>query len=943
MAEESFRSRLLKKAREGLAKAEQTFQRLNVPGSASADVPVEATANATGDAAGVTARVSRPLEALGKLMGEFRPAQAAEATVFLTDLTARSLASAQSLAPLVPSMLRNLDPLCWSYLHSASLMVHSRNPGLTPVFVRTAADQALQMPKPLRHRYLSRVLRGAHIDPGLALALASSLPGLLQHLPELALDGFLRTGFSLWKTHPERAQAFFRLESRASQETLGTLRQGLPLEQVRRSLQLYAQSLAGMPVPIRSVSDGMGPAPSAPGRGLDAAEQGAVSALPRAFTDGRTLFLPPELAVFAEREENFRLFKAMTALEVGRLAFGSFRLDERSATMPGAGSQAGSAQASGVGPQTLVRGLDRGPDQALERGAAQASALLEALQALPSPGEARGLFELLETWRIEQRLRQEYPGLGPDLEKLTQQGLLNRPLPGELTPFDGVLEALLHALSGSPLDSTLIPVTLQAPLSRILEATTTLSLPDATVRTTLLRTREAMLWLREAGVLRFPDLPAEPEACHPPDEAPQAESDAKADADQDGSDEADAQQEGGPGSSPPVAQPETGQTPGQGSGAFEPLPHQSRLHLELAAELEAAAKEALRDWSQALEGDQGPQGAQPEVLETPAELESARGMGQTARDEAEKRGPQVRPGLHRSYPEWDSWIEDYKDGWAQVIEEGLPETSGAFAAETLATHGGLVHRLKRQFQHIRKEELQRLRRQDDGDEVDIDAAVEAIADQHAGLTPSDRLYTRRVKHGRDVAVAFLVDMSSSTQQLVHGTGRSILDIEKESLLLMAEALESLGDAYAIYGFSGYGRARVSFYVAKEFDERYEARVKCRISGMSGRLENRDGAAIRHATHKLVAYPARVRLLILLSDGRPLDCGCRQYFERYAQEDTRMALQEARRQQVHPFCITVDRQAQRYLSQMYSQVQYTIIDQVSALPERLPLIYRRLTT
>ncbi len=132
-------------------------------------------------------------------------------------------------------------------------------------------------------------------------------------------------------------------------------------------------------------------------------------------------------------------------------------------------------------------------------------------------------------------------------------------------------------------------------------------------------------------------------------------------------------------------------------------------------------------------------------------------------------------------------------------------------------------------------------------------------------------------------------------------------------------------------------------MAKEFEERYSQAVRQRIGAMSGRLENRDGTAIRHTVRKLLAQPARVRLLILLSDGRPLDCGCRQYFERYAQEDTRMALREARRQHIHPFCITVDRQAQRYLSRMYGQVQYTIIDQVSALPHRLPNIYRRLTT
>ena len=109
-----------------------------------------------------------------------------------------------------------------------------------------------------------------------------------------------------------------------------------------------------------------------------------------------------------------------------------------------------------------------------------------------------------------------------------------------------------------------------------------------------------------------------------------------------------------------------------------------------------------------------------------------------------------------------------------------------------------------------------------------------------------------------------------------------------------------------------------------------------------KMENRDGAAIRHATQKLIAGPGAVKLLILLSDGKPLDCGCEQYSDDYAQEDTRMALIEARKAGVHPFCITVDPHGRRYLQRMYGHGGYTIIDSVEALPQRLPAIYRRLT-
>lgn len=160
--------------------------------------------------------------------------------------------------------------------------------------------------------------------------------------------------------------------------------------------------------------------------------------------------------------------------------------------------------------------------------------------------------------------------------------------------------------------------------------------------------------------------------------------------------------------------------------------------------------------------------------------------------------------------------------------------------------------------------------------------------------------------------------------------------------MIAEALDAIGDSSAIYGFSGYGREHVAFYAAKEFTQPYDDRVRERIGHIRWKMENRDGAAIRHATRKLVAQRARTRLLVLLSDGRPLDCGCDQYYDNYAQEDTRVALREARAEGVHPFCITVDPRGSSYLEQLYGEVGYVVIERAEALPELLPRIYWRLT-
>jgi nitric oxide reductase NorD protein len=199
-----------------------------------------------------------------------------------------------------------------------------------------------------------------------------------------------------------------------------------------------------------------------------------------------------------------------------------------------------------------------------------------------------------------------------------------------------------------------------------------------------------------------------------------------------------------------------------------------------------------------------------------------------------------------------------------------------------------------------------------------------------------------------VAVSFLLDQSSSTartigrhplQPYTH-PGRRIIEVEKEGLVLMSEALEAVGDPYSIYGFTSEGRRNVKFYVVKEFGEAYTEEVERRIGGITYQNNTRLGAAVRHAAAKLRAQEARTRLLIVLSDGRPYD---HDYGDaRYARDDTREALKQARLDGVTPFCVTIDRDSEAELRDLYGEVGYTIIDDVLSLPERMPAIYRRLT-
>ena len=227
-----------------------------------------------------------------------------------------------------------------------------------------------------------------------------------------------------------------------------------------------------------------------------------------------------------------------------------------------------------------------------------------------------------------------------------------------------------------------------------------------------------------------------------------------------------------------------------------------------------------------------------------------------------------------------------------------------------------------------------VKRQREGDDIDFDALVESISDSRAGLPSSDRLFIRLKRDERDIAVIFLVDMSNSTAGWVNTS-------LKESLILMTEAMEVLGDRYGIYGFSGMRRSRCELFHVKHLSEPYGEEVKKRISSISPSEYTRMGPPIRHATSILQEVDAKVRLIITLSDGKPEDYD--DYKGKYAIEDTRHALLEAKAADIHPFCITIDHHARDYMQHMYGPANYIFIDNVRKLPLRIPEIYRVLTS
>ncbi|GAB4251599.1 MAG: hypothetical protein Kow00129_12470 [Thermoleophilia bacterium] len=291
------------------------------------------------------------------------------------------------------------------------------------------------------------------------------------------------------------------------------------------------------------------------------------------------------------------------------------------------------------------------------------------------------------------------------------------------------------------------------------------------------------------------------------------------------------------------------------------------------------------------------------------------------------------------YDEWDHEAGDHRARWCTVRCREIPGGDSDFVRRTLERYQGEVLLIRRQFERLRPERIRRYFRQTDGDELDLDALVETLADKAAGAPLSDKIFVRRDKKTRDVAVLFLLDMSDSTDAPVDG--RRVIDVEKEGLVLLSEALEQLDDRYAMLGFTSEGRHRVDLFVIKDFENEFDENVARRIGAIEPRQYTRLGAALRHATERLEQQPAEDKLLVLLSDGRPYDMGYGDM--RYATEDVKMALHEAQRMGVKAFCITVDPKGPEYLDDLFGEHRYTVIQNVKGLPTKLPRIYKHLTT
>ncbi len=292
------------------------------------------------------------------------------------------------------------------------------------------------------------------------------------------------------------------------------------------------------------------------------------------------------------------------------------------------------------------------------------------------------------------------------------------------------------------------------------------------------------------------------------------------------------------------------------------------------------------------------------------------------------------------YAEWDYQIQLERPAWATVQERRPRLGELSLVDDIAARHKRLIGRMKYLLDAMQPQGVTRLRKLEEGDDLDLGRAVDTVVDWRLGSHPDPRIMMRSVRKVRDIAVLVLLDLSESTNESVAGQDYSVLDLTREATVLLADAIHKVGDPFAIHGFCSDGRHDVRYWRFKDFSEPYGPLAKARLAGMQGQLSTRMGAALRHAAAALRAQPAAKKLLLVLTDGEPADVDVRD--PQYLRYDTRKAVEEAGRHGIATYCLTLDPRADQYVSRIFGARHYQVLDQVGRLPEKLPMLYAGLT-
>ncbi len=771
-------------------------------------------------------------------------------------------------------------------------------------FVPVAGPLLRQVPNDQVASGLAQVERVAVHYPQAAVSALRSLPRICEAADAERVAHWFTTGIDIAKSTPNAAMAYFALESRTSINVLHSGSTAASLEQAQGLLRKYLHMMSGAAAGIRPM-DRFSLRPD-------------IEEFPRE----REVALPPRIDLLPSYEENLRLYRLLAAHLAGRRTCGTYSAHDALPADP--------ADPPGRALYRYLTDEDRPPLLedlfTLAEGVRVHCAMSRTFRGIAAEA----------AWVAESLLRSWCDQVGPTRTRRLDSLLLLALVDGQ-TPH---WPAWFDRSTGQSLLDLLRPL-------RSAAATVVDSLHAAeAIAESLQRAGTAVgadfgeadgsFYDTSAGEMIYYDLYDDEDAA-----APAVGAD-----------------------TPATADPEP------------PLPAEQELQLELSDEttddpggvpLSPEELQRLLDAGVDLRIRQGGSGDEIDGLG----LYITDLMGKMPKDQIDELrqllgdpdGRRPRPprrwfdrraeGTCYWYDEWDYQISDYRAQWCQLYEIGLEGDSGEFFQTALGEHAALLPEVRRQFQRIRPEMYRTVRGLEDGEDFDLNAAVSARVDARAGVAPSNRLYVARKREERDVATLFLVDMSASTDEPLaadaesngrHGDRppRRIIDVTKETLAIMAQALEEIGDAFAIYGFSGHGREQVEMYRVKSFAESLTPSVKARLGAIEPRRSTRMGAALRHAIDRLGAVSARSKHLILLSDGFPqdFDYGQDRRSNTYGIRDTAAALREAEQAGVTPFCITVDKAGHDYLREMCDENRYMIIEDITALPRELPKIYQR---
>ena len=830
------------------------------------------------------------------------------------------------------------------------------------------------------------------ITPDAVPSFLKSLDDVLNRITVSQLDTWFQHGAHLLQENPESGIAFFKIESNTSEAMLETLSSSLELDRVKGILRLYCRALAGTGLEIFDTQELVS-------RNIGWVDEDSAS------TDGTKIFLPPVVDHYPSKQDNFAWFKVVSTHQVAHLEFGSFEYEfekdatqfedrrhemEQKAIERKSEERAAAKDAYEMAARLLTSGaegdVEMTPmyDDPNDMGSMRTFTDIGRFLDIFENGRLGfDIFTVLEDCRLDFRIKVEYPGIRAASSRVQGESLANRPKIEEMPLQQGLVELLIHMSLDQFQD---LPVAVEYKeaaemLSSILHQLRT---ADANVEDTA----EATLRAYEV-ISRVPNEPEEPDQFEDQDlEEPGdfSEEDYQSLVDQLQAG-MDASSDGGDGESyespdpvdyrgdfkPEMVQLMTKLQADSGEqGEAQPMTQEMLEQLlQESPELELDAEEGEVDSDMSMFA----QNIMKEAGAPPPNSQPGEGYGPLLHDDDSGGELEAREPETYVYDEWDFRANDYKPRWCIVKEKTVDEGDATFYQESLRTYSALANHIRRQFELIVPESMRKTYRLIDGEDIDLNAALEAWVDLKMGVSPDDKIYWHRNRNRREVAVVFLLDMSASTAEaidegrqtvddrdapddpveymvwlrrrregLVRRNYKRIIDLEKEGTTLLINALESIGDTYGIYGFSGYGRENVEFYVIKDINEEFSDKVKRRIDKVTPLHATRMGAAIRHAITKLENQDAKTKIMFLISDGRPQDRGySREGVEKeYAVHDTHMALVEAKHKDIIPFCLTVDKAGHDYLKSMCGDMGYEVLADIWSLPERLPMLYRQLT-